>query len=138
MQKSVDEFYNQLAVEVRKPSWQRAPLPAPKTDEQDPSSAIVALLVPALQQALDRHTQELATVQLLACHAAIRRYRWEHERLPASLPELEIGELIQDPFTGAPFKYQPMGTRYRLTSAGPRAKADDPDAVDGRKPVSVD
>ena len=138
MEKSLGEFYDQLGTEVRKPAWQRGPLPTPKMADDDPGAAIVGLLVPALQQAMDRHTQEVAMVQLLACHAAVRRYRWEHDRLPPSLPELEIGDLILDPFTGTPFKFEPQGTRYRLTSAGPRAKADDPDAVDGRKPVAVD
>lgn len=138
MEKSLGEFYDQLAVEIRKPSWKRGPLPVPKPAEDDPGAAVVAVLVPALQQALDKHTQEVAMVQLLACHAAVRRYRWEHDKLPPSLTELQLGELILDPFTGMPFKYEPQGIRYRLTSAGPRARAGDPDAVDGRNPVAVD
>jgi hypothetical protein len=76
-------------------------------------------------------------IRLLACHCAIRRHKWEHERLPASLAVLNLREMAVDPFTGQPLKYQLQGASYRLTSAGPTAPADDPQAVDGRRPVSI-
>ena len=56
----------------------------------------------------------------------------------AGLTGLDLGDLAVDPFTGQPLKYEVLGaTRYRLSSAGPKALADDPQAVDGRRPVSV-
>jgi hypothetical protein len=93
--------------------------------------------VAPLTQVSQGYTREQAQVRLLACHAAVRRYRWEHDRLPSSLTDLTLGDLAIDPFTGQPLKYMVRGKRYELTSAGPPADADDRQAVDGRKPVSV-
>ena len=76
-------------------------------------------------------------MRLLACHAAILRYRWEYERVPPNLEALNLGDLALDPFTGQLLSYEPKVRSYRLVSVGPLADADDPDAEDGRRPVSV-
>ena len=68
-------------------------------------------------RALDTFTLELARVQMLGVHAAIRRYRWEHNRLPASLQELKLGRLGIDPSNGEPFTYRRSSdTQYTLQS----------------------
>lgn len=132
----LEEFYAEAMVETRKPAWQRAPL-AVEADG-DPYTPLVAALVPAVERALDSFTREEAQVRLLACHALVLRYRWEQDRLPTGLEEAGAGSLAVDPFTGSPLKYEVLGLRrYRLVSAGPRAAANDPQAVDGRRPVSI-
>lgn len=59
--------------------------------------------------------------QFLAVHAAIRRYRWQYDRLPKTLEELGLAaNLVTDPFTKQPLLYEPepTGTNYQLASAG--------------------
>ncbi|HEU4754297.1 MAG TPA: hypothetical protein VFU47_14400, partial [Armatimonadota bacterium] len=131
----LDRHYERLIAEARKPVWQRENVEF----QQDASLAgrCAEFLVPAMTHVSNVYTREQAKVRLLACHAAIRRYRWEHDRLPASLEELSLAELAVDPFTGSMVRYEPRGTRYRLVSAGPVASADNAEAVDGRAPVSV-
>ncbi|MBC8137259.1 MAG: hypothetical protein H8F28_15375 [Fibrella sp.] len=61
------------------------------------------------------------TNQLLATHAAIRRYRWENDRLPKTLDDLNLPvNIVTDPFTAKPLLYdpEPPGTNYKLASAG--------------------
>ncbi len=137
MRERLDAFYAELLERVQQPPWARPPLPAVMPGDEDLGSALVASLIPAFQRALDTSTRELAQVRLLACHAALRRFRWENERLPGSLDELGLGELGVDPFTGTAFHYEPRGARYRLFSAGPKAAAEEPGAVNGRKPLFV-
>jgi hypothetical protein len=60
--------------------------------------------------------------RILGVHAAIRRYRWEHDRLPKTLDELRLPDnLVTDQFTGKPLVYEPepTGTRYKLGSSTP-------------------
>jgi len=69
------------------------------------------------QQVLEAFTRDLARVQMLGVHAAIRRFRWEYNRLPSTLDELKLGRLGRDPFTGAQFLYQKSGeSAYTLKS----------------------
>jgi len=67
------------------------------------------------------YTQLLAQMQLLAVHAAIRKFRWENDRLPKALEEFrrerEDG-LLTDPFTGELLMYKLDGERYELYSTG--------------------
>jgi hypothetical protein len=81
-------------------------------------------------------THYTAMAQLLACHAAIRRYRWEHDRLPRDIQTLQLGDTATDPFTGKLLEYEPSGANYRLASAGPAHRAYD-DLPAGRTPVTL-
>lgn len=135
LDRRIDEQFHRVVEELRKPAWERK-FPAPAAEEDLPGR-VLSMLVPPWEQMSRLYATEEARIRLLACHAAIRRYRWEHERLPADLGVLRLGELAVDPFTGEPFRYEPRGTRYRLTSAGPPADPGDPRAVEGRVPVSV-
>ncbi len=70
---------------------------------------------------VQRSVEGRVSLQLLAVHAAIRRHRWETERLPKSLKELPLAaNLVTDPFTKKPLLYEPetTGTGYELASAG--------------------
>jgi hypothetical protein len=64
---------------------------------------------------------------LLTVAYALRAYRLEHGRYPATLAALTLDYLAVvpvDPFTGAPLRYWPLGTGYRLYSVGPDGKDD--------------
>ena len=52
-------------------------------------------MTPAMGKIGDAYAREQARVRVLACHAAILRYRWEHDRLPPSLDVLKLGELAK-------------------------------------------
>jgi hypothetical protein len=132
-EKRVDAYFDRELEELKKPAWQRAPV---EMKAESPADRYAASMLP-MQQVCDKYVSEEAHVRLLACHAAIRRYRWEQNRLPDALAALELGELALDPFTGRPLSYQVRGTSYRLSSVGPVTDADDPRVVDGRRPVSI-
>lgn len=131
----LDAYYDQLLAAAKRPSWEWAP-PDLEADNTI-AGQLLAVLAPVLGRLGDHYSRDAARVRLLACHAAILRYRWEYERVPPTLEALDLGDLAQDPFTGQPLRYEPKGRAYLLVSAGPRAEPDDPKAVDGRVPVSV-
>ena len=134
--KEMHGYYSRAVEELRKPAWLRnRSLLRPDT------TGSLAWLTNQMMAPLDRigdaYTREQSQVRLLACHAAILRYRWEKNALPPNLAALNLGDLAIDPFTGQPLQYRPRRRQYRLFSAGAPAEADDPQAVDGRRPVSL-
>src|SRR5262249_17763121 len=112
-------FYDGAIDNMRKPVWQRGDI-AKLPPDDSPSSAIVSLLASSVNLVSDRYGREQAQVQILGVHAAIRRYRWEHNHLPGSLAELRLGRLLIDPFTGQPLNYKRIDDKnYELSSVGP-------------------
>lgn len=110
------QYAAQLAA-LRLPPWKR---PGPKL-LQDPSPAgrIAQTFLYVTVQVTPQFTRDQALVQILGVHAAIRRFRWENDRLPESLDELRLGDLAVDPFTGRPLIYRRTGeTAYELSSTG--------------------
>ena len=116
--------YHQLVfAELEKPLWQRkmaAPnykalvnrvLFSPRADR-----------LPLEPDFLGRiELEEVATVRLLGCYAAIKRYHQRRGAYPPSLEALrpELGEMIIDPFTGKPFVYRTHPKRgFQLYSVG--------------------
>jgi hypothetical protein len=96
------------------------------------------MLLPSTSAVNDGYAKDHARLRLLACHAAILRYRWEQDRLPPDLASLRLGELAIDPFTGQLLEYHQTGARsYSLVSGGAPTSSDNPRAVNGREPVSV-
>jgi hypothetical protein len=134
-EQQLDQMFIRMLTEWKKPAWQRSPV-EPR-DNNGPGGILISQAVAPLTQVSHSYTREQAQMRLLACHAAVRRFRWEHDRLPSGLVELNLGDRAIDPFTGQPLKYTLRGKRYELTSAGPPADAGDRQAVDGRRPVSV-
>jgi hypothetical protein len=133
----LETLFVEVMTELKKPAWQRDFARLEPEQDGTPIPQIAGLLLPAYGQVDRAFAREQAHVRLLAAHCAIRRYRWEHDRLPENLEVLNLGELALDPFTGETLQYEPRGRTYRLTSAGPPAPADDPKAVGGRLPVSI-
>jgi hypothetical protein len=132
--RQIDGYYQQLQAEFRRPFWERH---YPDFPQEGPLPVRFAATMVSSPSGLGEiHTRGLARMRLLACHAAVLRYRWEHRKAPATLAELNLGELAIDPFTGKVLEYRAMGRRYHLVSAGPEAP-DHPNAVGGRLPFSV-
>jgi hypothetical protein len=133
--KRIDSYYQKLLAECRRPLWERHYPELP--DEGPIADRLAAALVTTATGVGNTYARDQARIRVLACHAAVLRYRWEKRKLPPSLAELGLGELAMDPFTGQPLEYQTMGSRYRLVSAGPETTPDNPRSVAGRLPVSV-
>jgi hypothetical protein len=131
----MDRFYQDLRQELAKPLPQRH-LQAPQPDGTV-AGTLIAQLCPVFEQSNIAFARDTARMRLLACHAAILRCRWEHDKLPDSLSALNLGPIGQDPFTGADFRYERDGRRYKLYSVGPEGDADNPKTIEGRLPFSI-
>lgn len=133
--RQLDSYFDQQIQELQKPEWERDRKPF-KAD-----GALAGRLAQAVTFEIDQLSVRLAAqrcqIQLLAAHCAVLRFRWENDRLPEDLSQLKLGEVGTDPFTGAPFRYQATGIRYRLNSSGYRVDPKEPRGVDGRLPVSI-
>jgi hypothetical protein len=108
-------YYDQLFAELEKPPWERKPVPA------NSKRFLNQLLFPVFDGATKREQSSMATLRLLACYAAIRRYHQQRGAYPPSLEALrpELGEMIIDPFTGKPFVYRTHPKRgFQLYSVG--------------------
>ena len=134
VEKRMDDHFDRVLKELEKLPWERKPL---SLDESDLAGKLAGALTPAYDKVDERYTRAAARVRLLACHCVIHRYRWEYDRLPPNLDVLNLGELAIDPFTGQPLQYAVHGTRYSLSSAGSPVDPSDPQAVNGRLPVSI-
>lgn len=128
----IDEYYQRVARELKRPPWERA-FPA-LTPGNDVATRLANMLIPSYENVDVAYTREMARMRLLACEVAIRRYRWEHNRLPDELTVLRLGELTVDPFTGRTLEYVVNGNRFTLSSAGTLSQGN-PNAVNGRVPV---
>jgi hypothetical protein len=132
----VDTHFKEVEEQLKRPAWLRT-IPTLSKD-RSPEERLAGCLIYADNTArlVDDFTREQAMVQLLGCEAAIRRYRWEYDRLPASLAVLNLGALALDPFSGQPLRYTANGRRYELSSAGPvrRGRAE---AGNGRVPINL-
>jgi hypothetical protein len=133
--KVANQFFDRLIAETRKQPWERGGVNV--ENAPDFARALLSPLAAALEHSLNSYNREEANIRQLAVHALILRHRWNTDKLPAELSELNPGDLALDPYTGKPLIYEPLGRAYRLYSAGPLAAATDPQAVNGRKPVSV-
>jgi hypothetical protein len=114
----VDSTYQQVFRTLAEPTWTwRDPwLP----DEAVTAGQLATSVIMPVGRVMERYVIDRAKIQLLAVHAAIRRFRWENNRLPGSLQELNLGDRARDPFTGAPLIYTRTADTYELSSAGGR------------------
>ncbi len=109
------------AANLRKPLWERKPVP-PLQGERivaDYVNNLGQTLDPLFEQTQTAFVKDQAAMEVLGVHAAIRRYRWQHDSLPVDLDALKLGPLATDPFTGKPLTYHITGSAtYELTSEG--------------------
>ncbi len=101
----VNAYYDQVDARLQKPIWERTDIQEP-ADDGSIVSQLLSSVLPTISRVMDRYGMEQAKVQLLGVHAAIRRYRWENNRLPTTLEELKLGRMGVDPFSGKPFAYK--------------------------------
>ena len=94
-------------------------LPEPKISENTVEGALINSLTPVYTRAVEKFIQDRIQCQLLYCHTAIRKYKWEWEKLPESLELLKLGDWALDPYVKKPFQYEKKGESYELSSAGP-------------------
>jgi hypothetical protein len=113
--------YDRVLASLHLPPWQREEFPRPSTDTY--AGKLVDALLADTGQIIDRYTTDQVNVQLLGVHAAIHLYKWENDRLPASLALLNIGRMAIDPFNGKPFGYLPAKDTYTLFSIGPYGRS---------------
>jgi hypothetical protein len=130
----IDDHYDRIALESRRPPWERSVVDLGPGDT--PAGRILTFVHTFPSGQTMSFIRDTTTARLLACHAAIWRYRWEHDRLPRDLQTLQLGDTAIDPFTGKLLKYEPSGANYRLASAGPAHRAYD-DLPAGRTPVTL-
>lgn len=115
--------FSQRVAEATKPRWLRRDAPSDGAGSTA-VSAIVAVTLQPIAAAITQFDRARTELQLLGVHAAIRRYSWEHQRLPSSLEELRLGEMTVDPFTGQPLVYRATGKQtYELYSLGTEGAA---------------
>jgi hypothetical protein len=113
--KEYQQYYDQIFAEFEKPLWERKPVPT------NPQRLINQVIFPVFDQSVLREQSGAATVRLLGCYAAVKRYRQQRGAYPPSLEALrsELGEMILDPFTGKPFVYRVDSKRgFQLYSVG--------------------
>lgn len=130
----VRSFNTAVQQELRKPYWVRNRTVLRPADDRPLRWLTENFLLP-VDVISDHFVQVPTLIRLLDCHATVLRYRWEKNALPASLKDLDLGERAVDPFTGLSFQYRPGKWKYRLFSAGGPAGEEDPEAVEGRRPV---
>jgi hypothetical protein len=93
--------------------------PVLRSAENTPVATLLRSVTVSPQQITDRYASAQCRKRLLAVHALIHRYRWDHGSLPASLSELHADDLVKDPFTGETMLYRRESDNYTLSSAGP-------------------
>ncbi len=114
------------------PPWKRKLLDTKADDSL--VGYLAETLMPTFDTVSDRFVTDQVKIQLLGMQAAILRYLWEHERLPDSLRQLRLPNLIMDPFTGEPLIYRRTGPRaYELSSAGPYDRGDGETPPSGKR-----
>jgi len=112
------EYYNRSIAMMNKDPWERGEFEIAEMDSLP--GRLSGLLGSQISRVLDSYTRIRAQIQMLGLHAAIHRYRWEHEKYPDSLAALRVGRLAQDPFTGQMMGYKMIGdSSYELFSEGP-------------------
>ncbi len=77
------------------------------------------VLTPSFRQAIMASLRNRAQLRLLDLHARILAYRWRNRKLPSDLKEVAPDNLINDPLSGQPFRFESVdGINYDLYSMG--------------------
>lgn len=128
-------YADRVLAELQKAPWERKGVEPEQRN--DFAGHAVGMLAPSYNSVIRAYDRDQARIRVLATHCAIRRYRWEHGHLPASLAVLQNPEMTTDPFNGQPLQYAIRGNRFTLYSVGAETNGDDPRAVNGRAPIAL-
>jgi hypothetical protein len=133
---SLDTLSKRLQAYLKKPYWEietpEAPSP-PRTASERIAQSFTSRLGSTVRSLLLVRARQQAYARQLACHAAILRYRWEHDRLPASVEGLKLDDKAIDPFIGKPFVYKVQDRKYTLESVGPEARDENGKPLPGQR-----
>lgn len=113
----LNSYHQKIVSVLSKPPWERKEFPKLE-NRKTPAHRLCGLLLPFMGSVEGRFESDLARIHLLGVHAAIRRFQWEQNRLPASLADLKLPSLTVDPITGDPLVYRATGRSYTLHTAG--------------------
>ena len=138
----INTYFDTLITDARLAPYQRTAAAEPP--EQAPPGAtteermvfrLTGLTLPVLSTATTKFTHIRVQVQLLGVHGAVRRFRWERDKLPDALGDLRLPpELATDPYTGTPLVYQKTSeTAYALSSAGPPERDENGTVIPGKR-----
>ncbi|MEP6755664.1 MAG: hypothetical protein ABJA67_09200 [Chthonomonadales bacterium] len=89
----------QIAEHIKKPFSERQPLPPREPIGVGPELVAALDSLNALERSFLTFAKDRARVQELGVHAAIHKWKWDHDQLPESLTQLSLGNMIIDPFT---------------------------------------
>src|SRR5262249_963050 len=81
-------LFDAAGEQTKMPAWERPPVDLHR--DQDAAARFAGELFPLDQLVEDRYSPLLARVRLLFCHAAIRQFRWEEDKLPPNLALLDL------------------------------------------------
>jgi hypothetical protein len=73
---------------------------------------------PAFSQIGSVEVRNRTQFRLLRLSAAVVRYKWEHDKLPATLAEAVGEESLTDPASGDKFQYEVQGSGFKVWSKG--------------------
>lgn len=110
-----------------------APPPAPKYPDGSLEASLVDATLPVFPLAIEKFVQDRLNLQLLAVHCAIRKYKWEWEKLPDTLEQLRVADLVLDPYSKHPLRYERKEDSYELYSIGPLRHDEDAPAGSRQK-----
>lgn len=93
--------------------------PCAQTPLPEPKNPICKILMPVFTEAGLRFARMDTINRIMLSALAIRQYRLEHGKLPATLADLPLdARFTADPYSGKPLLYKPEGTSYLLYSVG--------------------
>ncbi len=90
-----------------------------------------------LSTVVDRYTVSRTKLYLLALHALIHKYKWEHGVYPGGLAELHRPELTTDLMTGKAFTYTLKDDIYTLSAVGLSKKGANGEALPQRDSITL-
>jgi len=105
----------------------RSLLDSRKARSQAAANVLLALLVPALELAIDSEARQIMQFSLIQLAVELAAYRADHGSYPAHLEDLTpkyVAKLPVDVFSGEALHYEGDGERYLLYSIGPNEKDD--------------
>ncbi len=117
----IDQIFTKATQEMQAPIYKRG-APEKFNTSKDIVGNIEGLMASAVTPQIQKmevdYVKRQAYAHLLGCHAAIRQFKWENNRLPNSISELKVDELARDPFSGNPLVYKRDKDTYTLESVG--------------------
>jgi hypothetical protein len=85
---------------------------------EDFGQYVASMITPAFTQIGSAEIRNRSQLRVLQMAAAVVRYKWEHDKLPATLAEAVGEESLTDPVSGDKFQYEVQGSGFKVWSKG--------------------